>query len=67
MRASRSTEIYKNFGPKVENVWIGHSDAVARKHYLMVTDDDYAIATGKKIIKSVDESTSGHPPEGAEQ
>ena len=54
MRASRSTEIYKEYGPKAENRWIGHSDAVALQHYLMVTDDDYAIAAGKKAIHAVE-------------
>jgi integrase len=44
MRASRSTEIDREFGPKVESLWIGHSQKTAYKHYLMVTDDDFAHA-----------------------
>ena len=63
MRASRSTEIYKEFGPKAENRWIGHSDAVALKHYLIVPDETFALAAGKKIIKSVDNTELGHPSE----
>jgi integrase len=44
MRASRSTEIERKFGPKVESEWIGHTPEVARKHYLMVREDDFADA-----------------------
>ena len=54
MRATRSTEIHREFGAKKESVWIGHSVKVALESYLMVTDDDYAIAAGKKAIKPVE-------------
>ena len=69
MRASRSTEIYKMkaFGPKAESIWIGHSVKVAFESYLMVTDDDYAVAAGKKIIKPVDNAEFGHTPEVASE
>ena len=43
MRASRATEIYRKYGAKLESIWIGHSSKVAFRHYLMVTDDDYAL------------------------
>ena len=43
MRASRSTEIDKEFGPKKESVWIGHTPETAHKHYLMVTENDFAV------------------------
>ena len=56
MRASRSTEIYAEFGAKKESLWIGHSVKVAFENYLMVTDDDFAVAAGKKVIKSVDKT-----------
>jgi integrase len=56
MRASRSTEIYAEFGAKKESLWIGHSVKVAFENYLMVTDDDFAVAAGKKVIKTVDKS-----------
>ena len=61
MRASRSTEIYNTEGAKKESVWIGHSVKVALESYLMVTDDDYAIAAGKKIITSVDKTQLDTP------
>ena len=56
MRASRSTEIYAEYGAKKESLWIGHSVKVAFENYLMVTDDDYAVAAGKKVIRSVDKT-----------
>jgi integrase len=48
MRASRSTEIHREWGSKVESEWLGHSEKMAFDHYLMVTDDDYAVAAGEK-------------------
>ena len=47
MRASRSTEIHREYGTMAENLWLGHSNEVAKECYLMVTDDDYAMATGQ--------------------
>ena len=44
MRASRSIEIDREFGPKIESEWIGHSEKTAHKHYFMVTEDDFARA-----------------------
>ena len=50
MRASRSTEIHRDYGAKAESVWMGHSKETARECYLMVTDEDYAAAVaGKKV------------------
>jgi integrase len=56
MRASRSTEVYHEYGAKKESLWIGHSVKVALESYLMVTDDDYAVAAGKKVIQSIDKT-----------
>ena len=47
MRASRSTEVHREFGSFAESIWLGHSQAIAKECYLMVTDEDYARATGK--------------------
>jgi len=33
MRMSRSNEVWERFGSAKENLWIGHSEAVRRKHY----------------------------------
>jgi len=48
MRASRATEIHREWGSKIESEWLGHSEKMAFDHYLMVTDDDYAAAAGQK-------------------
>lgn len=48
MRASRSTEIERKYGPKVESEWIGHTQETARRHYLMVTEDDFTKAMNWK-------------------
>ena len=39
---------------KRERLDFGHSVKVATKSFLMFTDDDYAIAAGKKAIKPVE-------------
>ena len=47
MRASRATEIYREFGAKAESAWLGHSTETALKHYLQVSKSDFARAVGK--------------------
>ena len=44
MRMSRSNEIRRGYGEKLENLWIGHSAKVAKKYYYVATADDYAAA-----------------------
>ena len=48
MRATRETELAETFPLHVVCAWIGHSSAIAAKHYLPVTDEhfDRAIALG---------------------
>jgi integrase len=54
MRASRSTEVHREYGAKAESVWIGHSEEIAKECYLMVTEDDYAAAfAGTTVIRHV--------------
>ena len=49
MRASRATEIHREFGEKAESVWLGHSKKIATECYLMITDEDYdTAASGQK-------------------
>ena len=45
MRASRETELVRTFPLHVVTAWIGNSARVAAKHYLMVTDADFQLAT----------------------
>lgn len=42
---SRETELAQQYGLYVAAAWIGNSAAVAARHYLQVTDDDFARAT----------------------
>lgn len=50
MRASCRTELENTgkYATHVLNAWFGHSTAIAHKHYLQVTEDDYARATGEQ-------------------
>lgn len=46
MRASRQTELEREFGRTAACAWIGNSERVAEAHYLMVTSSDWQRATG---------------------
>ena len=46
LRASRQTELAQTFPEHVVCEWIGNSRAVAREHYLRVTEEDYLNAAG---------------------
>ncbi len=46
LRATRETELAENYPAHVVTSWIGNSQAVATKHYLMVTDEHFAQAAG---------------------
>ncbi len=41
MRASRSTEVYAEFGAYLESQWIGHSHKIAKDHSLQVREIDF--------------------------
>ena len=41
LRASRESELIKVHGIEVACAWIGNTPAVAMKHYLQITDEDY--------------------------
>jgi len=47
LRASRETELAQTFPIHVVCKWIGHAAAIAQKHYLQVTDADFAKAAQK--------------------
>ncbi len=57
LRATRETELAEKFPIQVVCEWIGNSEAVARKHYLQVTDDHYAAA----IVPAMPEATQNPP------
>jgi integrase len=41
MRASRQTELERDYPRHVVCAWMGNTEAVASKHYLMVTEEDF--------------------------
>ena len=45
LRASRETELTKEYPIHVVCEWIGNSSLVAAKHYLQVTDEDFQRAS----------------------
>ena len=47
LRATRDTELREHSPGHVVDAWIGHSEAVARKNYLQVTDDHFDRYTQK--------------------
>ena len=66
LRASRRTEM-QAAGVKgyVLDAWFGHSAAVAAKHYLMVTEEDYAAATDPDSVDPLVAPSQGElgPPQ----
>ena len=47
LRATRATELVAAGWPEYKVCkWLGHTEAVAKKHYWQVTDDDFAAAAG---------------------
>lgn len=44
LRSSRESELMKVHGVELACEWIGNTPAVATKHYLQITDEDYAQA-----------------------
>ena len=50
MRMSRSNGVERKFGSKKESLWIGHSEKVMVKHYLVLEDEDFAEAACNSIL-----------------
>lgn len=70
MRASRQTDLV-NQGWSEHTVcyWLGNSEKIARKHYLMVTDNDYqkarGVAHGTMAATEAGNQGQGHQRNGA--
>jgi hypothetical protein len=47
MRASRQTELQREFPLHVVCSWLGNSPRIAQQSYLLVTEDDFAKAAGE--------------------
>jgi len=52
MRASRQTELQREFPLHVVCSWLGNSPRIAQQSYLLVTEDDFARAAGAKKVMS---------------
>jgi len=52
LRATRRTELQESFPDHVLNAWLGQSTAVARKHYLQVTDEHWQAGMGAEMGQS---------------
>jgi hypothetical protein len=48
LRASRATELAAEYPGHVAAAWLGHSTAVAQKHYWQVTEADFDKAASKE-------------------
>jgi hypothetical protein len=48
MRASRQTELQREFPLHVVSIWLGNSSRIAQQSYLLVTEDDFAKAAGAR-------------------
>jgi hypothetical protein len=49
-RASRQTELQREFPLHVVCSWLGNSPRIAQQSYLLVTKDDFAKAAGTKKV-----------------
>ena len=61
LRSSRETELIKDFPIHTVTAWLGNSPRIAIKHYLQVTDDDYAKAIGLSKQPAVRDSVQQAP------
>jgi hypothetical protein len=50
MRASRQTELQREFPIHVVCSWLANSPRIAQQSYLLVTEDDFARSTGAKFM-----------------
>jgi len=50
MRASRQTELQREFPLHVVCSWLGNSPRIAQQSYLLVTEEDFARAAGAKKV-----------------
>jgi hypothetical protein len=58
LRSTRETELAETFPIHVVCAWIGTSEAVAKKHYLQVTDEHFA-AESQSLQNPVQQPAAG--------
>ena len=66
LRASRSDELDRTLPPHVVDAWLGHSGKVRRAHYLMVTESDFAEASGR-MTKAAQKAAHSTPVRSHQQ
>ena len=66
LRASRSDELDRTLPPHVVDAWLGHSGKVRRAHYLMVTESDFAEASGR-VTKAAQKAAHSTPVRSHQQ
>lgn len=69
MRSSRETELTEKYPLHVVCAWIGNSEPVARKHYLQVTDEHFALAIQGQdgaLQKAVQQPAANAPEEASQ-
>ena len=62
LRASRETELAGEFPLHVVTRWLGNTPKIAMKHYLQVTEDDFARAAGKADADSESSTAKNAAP-----
>ena len=65
MRMSRSNEVRRRWGEVKESLWIGHTSEVMKKHYLDLSDEEFAEAAEASLAGL--ESPVPHAPAHATQ
>ena len=63
MRASRQTELQREFPLHLVSIWLGNSPRIAQQSYLLVTEVDFAKAAGAR--KEMVEGSVNRCGEGA--
>ena len=65
LRASRETELVREHPIHVVTAWLGNTPQIAMKHYLMVTETDFAKAIGKLVDMAVEKAVQNPVQEDA--
>ncbi len=62
LRSTRETELMEIYPSHVVVSWIGHSEKVARKHYLQTTDAHFEKAVAHQVAHNTPELTESNKP-----
>jgi excisionase family DNA binding protein len=66
LRASRETELVREYPIHVVTAWLGNTPRIALKHYLMVTDSDFLKAIGRMADTAVQNEAQQNATSSAE-